>query len=103
MARRKRHYTRESRGWARIKRGRWRRVRWEVLKRDGYRCRQCGKAGRLEVHHVVHLEDGGAPYALDNLETRCRPCHFQEHRQRQARQLTPEQLAWASLLRDIRQ
>ena len=32
---------------------RWGVVRRFILKRDGYRCRACGKAGRLEVDHIV--------------------------------------------------
>ena len=31
----------------------WFRLRRFVFDRDGWRCRQCGKAGRLEAHHVV--------------------------------------------------
>ena len=30
----------------------WGVFRRKVLERDGYRCRECGKAGKLEVHHV---------------------------------------------------
>lgn len=59
----------------------WQMVRLQVLKRDGYRCRECGKPGRLEVHHRIRLQDGGAPYDPANLETLCRsPCHFDKHR-----------------------
>ena len=47
-----------------------------VLDRDGWRCSSCGRAGRLECHHKKALADGGAPYDLDNLETKCRRCHF---------------------------
>ena len=60
-------------------RARWRRVRREVLDRDGWRCRSCGKAaGRFEVDHVKPVVDGGAAYALDNLQPLCRPCHFRK-------------------------
>ena len=53
---------------------RWKRARRAALERDGYRCRKCGRAaGRFEVDHVVPLEAGGAPYALDNLQSLCRP------------------------------
>ena len=39
----------------------WARIRREVLDRDGWRCQTegCGKPGRLEVHHVKHLQEGG--------------------------------------------
>ena len=26
---------------------------------DGWRCSECGRAGRLEVHHVKSMRDGG--------------------------------------------
>ena len=66
-----------------IVRGRhWRVVRKRVLERDGYRCRKCGKAGRLEVHHVVSVYDGGRPFHDDNLITLCRGCHVEIHGQR---------------------
>ena len=32
----------------------------------------CGRAGRFEAGHIVLLEWGGAPYALDNLQALCR-------------------------------
>ena len=47
-----------------VNRREWRRVRLQVLDRDGYRCTACGKAGILEVDHIVELKAGGAPLAL---------------------------------------
>ena len=58
----------------------WGRVRRAVLDRDGWRCRDCGRAGRLEVHHVQPLELGGAAFDLDNLRTVCFRCHHDAHR-----------------------
>ena len=56
---------------------RWKRVRRLVLERDGYRCRACGKAsGRFEVDHIIPLSFSGAPFDMENLQTLCRPCHF---------------------------
>ena len=55
---------------------RWRRLRREVLKRDGWRCCQCGKSGVLEVDHRVSLKDGGEAWAPSNLQTLCRSCHW---------------------------
>ena len=34
----------------------------EVLRRDGYRCRECGRVGKLEVDHIQPLDLGGAPW-----------------------------------------
>ena len=46
---------------------RWALVRLKVMERDGWRCRRCGKAGRLEVDHVVPLARGGDPFNPANL------------------------------------
>ena len=46
---------------------------------DGRRCQQCGKAGRLEAHHVLPLEEGGQN-DLENLSTLCRGCHIEVHK-----------------------
>ena len=45
----------------RLDRPRWDRVRRAVLRRDGWRCVQCGRAGRLEVDHITPLDRGGPP------------------------------------------
>ena len=60
----------------RLSSGRWEVVRVQVFRRDGYRCRSCGKASRLECDHVTALHLGGDPWALDNLATLCRGCHL---------------------------
>ena len=57
---------------------RWRLVRKVVLARDGWRCRKCGKPGRLEVDHIVPLHKGCDPWARDNLQVLCRSCHFKK-------------------------
>ena len=53
---------RGSRHHERLNRHRWEAVRLQVLKRDDYRCSHCGKHGRMEVHHVLPLDEGGAAY-----------------------------------------
>ena len=55
---------------------RWQVLRRAALDRDGWRCRNCGKAGVLEVDHILRIEDGGAEYDLDNCQTLCRSCHI---------------------------
>jgi 5-methylcytosine-specific restriction endonuclease McrA len=57
---------------------RWQQVRESAKRRDGYRCRRCGRGDRLEVHHVTPIEQGGNAYSLDNLITLCSPCHKRE-------------------------
>ena len=76
---------------------RWGLVRRAVFERDGYRCVVCGRAGRLEGHHLVALEDGGDPYSLDNVETLCRDCHIAAHR----RPLTAAEQAWRALVDEL--
>ena len=76
----------------------WRKVRLKVLDRDGWKCTQCTKAGRAEVHHIKPLENGGAVYALGNLQTLCRGCHIAKHG---GRGPSPEVLAWRRHLTNL--
>ena len=85
---------RGSRFHSSLNRRRWTRTRRAAFERDGWRCTECGKAGRLEAHHTVALHKGGAPYNLDNLETLCRSCHIDRHR----RVLSPEEARWRALV-----
>ena len=79
----------------------WEAARRAALDRDGWRCRTCGKAGRLEVDHVLPLDRGGDPLDLTNLQTLCRDCHFSKTAGENS-QPGPERQAWneymASLL-----
>lgn len=53
------------------------RLRFEVLRRDGHTCRYCGRAApevRLTVDHVVPVTLGGSD-APENLVTACSPCN----------------------------
>lgn len=53
----------------------WLNIRTQVLKRDHYRCVNCGQTGTdLHVHHVVPKSKGGTE-ELDNLVTLCAKCH----------------------------
>ena len=58
----------------------WATARKKALTRAGYRCSECGKAGRLEVHHHHALDSGGDGLAQDNLTAMCRSCHIERHR-----------------------
>lgn len=55
----------------------WDLLRKQVLRRDGYRCTNCGLTSNLSVDHRVPLSLGGAN-SLSNLTTLCRDCH--EHK-----------------------
>ena len=53
---------------------RWGVVRRRVFVRDGWRCVECGRAGRMEVDHIVPMqrEPGQDPYDVNGLQTVCR-------------------------------
>ena len=51
------------------------RKRFLVIKRDGYTCCICRKAGgELEVDHILPVSRGGSN-KLENLQTLCKPCN----------------------------
>ena len=63
-------------------------VRGKVLRRDKYRCKECGwhqelwnrsDPRHLELHHVTHHVKGGQNVAA-NLKTFCNVCHDEIHR-----------------------
>jgi len=52
-------------------------LRWEVLERDNFTCQYCGQHApnvKLEVDHVIPVEDGGKD-EKDNLKTSCYACN----------------------------
>lgn len=67
---------------------RWRAARAAALERDRHRCIGCRTGSELTVHHILELDDGGAPFDLDNLETLCAP--LPRPRRRQAVRSRPE-------------
>ena len=75
---------------------RWAVIRREVLQRDGWRCRECGAPGRLEVHHLEPLHKGGSNDVF-NLVALCRGCHIAAHR----RPETAEQAAWREFAAEL--
>jgi hypothetical protein len=56
---------------------RWRRLRQEVLRRDGFRCVECG-APAVEVDHIEAVILGGTD-AVSNLRSLCQRCHTLRH------------------------
>lgn len=60
---------------------RWKPLRQQALIRDGNQCRDpnhkqgVALSDVLDVDHIKEIEDGGAPFTLSNLLTRCRSCH----------------------------
>ena len=56
------------------------RMRFDILQRDGFRCRYCGRPGTapgvvLHVDHVIPFVAGGAT-SEDNLVTACEECNL---------------------------
>lgn len=84
------------RGKQKIGTRKWKAFRRQILERDGWRCTECGKAGRLEVHHVVSRSAGGAVYDPDNCRTLCRRCHIGTHQQPE----TPAKRRWTELINE---
>ena len=74
-----------------------------VLERDGYRCQAvgCGKAGRLEVDHVIPMHRGGDAYDLANLQALCAfPCHAAKSRRENPRRrpVSADRIAWGRVV-----
>lgn len=52
----------------------WRKLREQVLFRDGRMCVICGADEKLQVDHIVERQHGGTDH-MDNLQTLCETCH----------------------------
>ena len=80
-------------------------LRHAVLVRDGFRCRQCGRPGRLEADHVVPIERGGTD-AMENLQALCAGapdrCHDRKTALERGRAPDPEAMKWRRYLREAR-
>ena len=82
---------------------RWAAVRRAVFERDGWRCVECGRAGRLECDHVAPLqrEPGQDPYDPNGLQTVCRACHLAKTATENRRPFTPAEAAWRELVAEM--
>ena len=76
---------------------RWARARQAVFRRDGWRCAQCGRAGRLECDHIDR-DWRGDPFAMSNLQSLCRTCHVEKTRQKNRRESTPAEAEWRAMV-----
>ena len=83
------------------KTARWKRLRFEALRRDGFACRHCGARGRLEVDHVLPVRTHPElSFALGNTQALCQPCHSLKTREEVGgAPLSPDRLAWRALAR----
>ena len=78
---------------------RWRRLRGQVLVRDGHLCQSCKREGRTGPAEIVHhsLTVDSHPeltWDIDNLESVCRACHGAEHKEIEAVRLPADVRAW---------
>ena len=89
-----------SRNHTRLHARRWAAVRRFVFERDGWRCVECGRAGRLECDHAIplSLNPGQDPYDVNGLQTLCRACHIKKTRAENQRELTAGEVAWRELV-----
>lgn len=58
----------------------WFNVREKVLKRDGYKCQNCGSKRKLQVHHKTYKHHYKEHKHLKDLVTLCEPCHQSIHK-----------------------
>lgn len=76
----------------------WNRFRKALLDERGWRCEDCGLAGKLEVHHIVPVSvDPARRYDKSNCRCLCSKCHVEAHRPAR----TPAEVAWDELLQDL--
>jgi hypothetical protein len=70
----------------------YKRVRLQVLVRDGYACYYCGQDATT-VDHVIPIAKGGDPINMDNMVAACRRCNSSKGSRSEGlflqRQITP--------------
>ncbi|MBI6628275.1 HNH endonuclease [Pontibaca salina] len=55
---------------------RWKSLRVEALRRDNYKCVECGARGRLEIDHILPVRSHPElSFEIDNLQALCVSCH----------------------------
>ena len=84
----------------RLDRRRWLHVRRLALERAGWRSELSGKAGVLEVDHVVPMHRGGDPYSLENLQVLTRGEHIAKTRRENERD-DPARNRWRELVAEL--
>lgn len=80
---------------------RWKGLRLEALRRDGFACVKCGAHGRLEVDHILPVRDRpDLGFVLSNLQSLCGSCHSRKTRlEIGLGRDDPAREAWKDLLR----
>ena len=85
---------------ASLDRRRWARTRKLALQRAAYRSELSGRAGKLEVDHIIPLHRGGDPFSLDNLQVLTRDEHIRKTAA-ENRKPDPARDAWRKLVREL--
>ena len=82
---------------------RWAAVRRAVFERDGWRCVECGRAGRLECDLVTSMqrEPGQDPYDVNGLQTLCKACHVEKTRAERRPPPLGDENDWFVSLREL--
>lgn len=82
---------------------RWKALRLEALRRDGFACRTCGASGRLEVDHVQPVRNRpDLAWTLANLQSLCGACHARKTRiEIGLGRDDPARDAWRAAVRDL--
>lgn len=52
-------------------------LRFEIYKRDEYKCCRCGAKDNLEIDHIVPISKGGKS-TINNLQTLCHNCNIKK-------------------------
>lgn len=88
---------------ARMSKPQWRLARMYVFERDGWRCKKCGKPGRLECDHIIPLSVNKEQNPFDpvNLQTLCRGCHIEKTREERGRIHSPNRGKFQHLIDEL--
>ncbi len=81
---------------------RWKAVRLQAKRRDGWKCVKCSAAGKLEVDHIQPIRTRpDLAYELDTLQSLCPSCHTKKTRIEVGLDpLDPERQRWRDLVRN---
>jgi hypothetical protein len=82
---------------------RWKRRRWEILTRDGWKCKTCGSNDPCEVHHKYYLPKVTLwDHPDDCLVSLCWSCHNKRHPDKEVRRTTTvaQDRAWEKRRRE---
>lgn len=102
MTRKRSEYAAHSKRVTRTQR--WKALRLQVIRRDEWKCVQCGDMRRLEVDHILPVKTHPElAFVLSNLQCLCGSCHARKTRLEVGHKpLPPERQKWRNLLSNER-